>query len=229
MKYYKLTFSSNLKEVGRIPQSENCNVGDIQKDFIPWQGKINFDFKLPEPNLKKKSKQTSYINVVAIPSFFLVVDDSLLNLFKKFNIGNYQSWKIKSWQDNNLIEKYNLFILNDTQQDKYIDYSKSDFSIGKLGDWRDLSMRKAIIVKNYKEYEYLKNDLRATKEKKRLRHNNILLDLSNASEDIFRIVNVPFNGYFISERLKNVIEEKGFTGMEFKEIEEYDPKIKVIY
>ncbi|QMU62996.1 MAG: hypothetical protein GKR88_01065 [Flavobacteriaceae bacterium] len=57
MKYYKLTFSSNVKEVGKIPQSEECLMGDIQQDFIPWEGKIDFDFKLPEPNLEKKQNR----------------------------------------------------------------------------------------------------------------------------------------------------------------------------
>jgi hypothetical protein len=120
MKYYKLDFSSNVKEVGKIPQSHNIvTIGDIQQDFIPWQGKIDFDFELPEPIIEKKAKLTSYINVIAIPSFFIVIDDKLLKLLKSFDLGNYQEWKIKTWQNNQLKEEYNLFFLNDTKQAEY--------------------------------------------------------------------------------------------------------------
>lgn len=229
MKYYKLSFSSNVKEVGKIPQSEECLAGDVQQDFIPSEGKIDFDFKLPEPNLEKKSKQTSFINVVAIPSRFLVIDDELLNFLRVFDIGNYQSWKINTWLDKKeIIHKYNLFLINDTKQDKYIKFNQSEFLIGKLGDWKDLSVREPVKVENYSDYNDLRINLRKSKDKKRLRFSKILIDLSSATEDMFRIANVPPGGYFVSEKLKNAITENGFTGMEFTEISELD-KVDVKY
>jgi len=47
--------------------------------------------------------------------------------------------------------------------------------------------------------------------------------------DMFRIINTPASGYYVSERLKHAIEEKGFTGMAFKEISDVDKRIEVIY
>lgn len=227
MKYYKLTFSSNIKEVGKIPQSEECLIGDIQQDFIPWQGKIDFDFKLPEPNLENKSKQTSYINVVAIPSFFIVIDDEFLNFLRVFNIGNYQDWKISTWLNKKeIIDKYNLFLLNDTKQSKYINFSKSEFYSKKLGDWNNSSIQKPFFVKNYDEYVSVKEKLR--KDKLMLLHRKVTLDLSDVTEDMFRIINAPFGGYFVSEKLKIAIEENNFTGMECTEISKLD-KVEVIY
>lgn len=38
-----------------------------------------------------------------------------------------------------------------------------------------------------------------------------------------------FDCLFVSERLKLAIEENGFTGMAFEEIEEVDKRLKVIY
>lgn len=225
MKYYKLTFSSNINEVGTVPQSEECIMGDIQQDFIPLQGEIDFDFKLPEPILEKKAKQTSHIKVVAI-SRFLVIDDNLLNLLKSFSIGNHQSWRIKTWQDKQLIEKYNLFFINDTKQDKYIDYYKSKFYSKKLGDWNNSSVQKPVFVKNSDEYVSKKELLR--KDKLMLLHSKITLDLSKTDLDMFRIVNASPGGYFVSEKLKNAIEENGFTGIEFTEVSKLD-KIEVIY
>tara|TARA_R110001583_G_scaffold60219_10_gene179040 strand:- start:938 stop:1618 length:681 start_codon:yes stop_codon:yes gene_type:complete len=226
MKYYKLTHSIDRKIIGVFPQSEECFVGDIQKDFIPWEGPIDFDFKLPEPILEKKSKQTSYVRVVAISVRFLVVDNEFLNFLKNYNIGNYQKWKIKTWQNEELIKKYNLFILNDTKQSEYIDFEKSDFLIGKLGDWKDRSTRRPISIKNYDEYIYKKEKL--GKESLMLLHDKVTLDLKGVNVDMFRIVNAPLGGYYVSERLKNAIEENGFTGMEFKEVGELD-KVEVIY
>ncbi|QMU62998.1 MAG: hypothetical protein GKR88_01075 [Flavobacteriaceae bacterium] len=45
---------------------------------------------------------------------------------------------------------------------------------------------------------------------------------------MFRIINAPPGGYFVSEKLKNAIEEHDFTGMEFKKISNLD-KVEVIY
>ncbi|MEE9379018.1 MAG: hypothetical protein V3V33_13380 [Candidatus Lokiarchaeia archaeon] len=228
MKYYNLISSRNRKEVGKKPQSETGSQGDIQQDFMPWEGKIDFDFKLPEPFLEKKAKQVSFLDVAFIHSYrFLVLDDSLLSLFKDFNIGNYQNWKINVWQNKLLIEKYNLFLINDTKQGEYIDFSKSEFYSKKLGDWNNSSVQKPIFVKDYDEYVSEKEELR--KDKLMLLHKKVTLNLSKTNEDMFRIINAPPGGYFVSEKLKNAIEENGYTGIEFKDISELDKRIEVIY
>ena len=44
-KYYILRYNSlNLKETGTQFQSIDGVLGDIQQDFIPFEGKIDFDF-----------------------------------------------------------------------------------------------------------------------------------------------------------------------------------------
>lgn len=226
MKYYKLSLSRNRGEVGIKPQSTEGYFGEIQKDFIPWEGLININFELPEPKLEKKANLTSIINVVFIRSTFLVIEDKLFNFLKDFDIGNYQIWKIKSWQKNKLIERYNLFIINDTKQNQYIDFSKSEFLSKKLGDRNNSSVQKPFFVKNYQEYVFEKEKLR--KNKLMLLYSKVTLDLSKATEDMFRIVNAPPAGYFVSEKLKTAIEENGFTGMEFTEVNKLD-KVEVNY
>lgn len=227
MKYYKLKNSRNRKEIGVSPQSEEVkDIGDLQKDFVPWEGRIDFELKLPEPILEKKAKQTSFVNVVAIPSLFLVIDNSLLELLKKHNIGNYQSWKIKTWQSKKLVEKYHLFIINDTKQAEYINYEKSEFYSKKLGDWNNSSIQKPVFVKNYDEYSRVKENLR--KDKLMLLHKKVTINLNKINVDMFRIVNAPPGGYFISENLKNAIEQNGFTGMDFEELEKIK-SVEVIY
>lgn len=221
MKYYELNFGKNRKEIGTSPQSAECHMGDIQQPFMPWRGKIDFDFQLPEPILKKNAKQTSYINVVAIPSWFLVIEDEILGFLKKFKIGNHQEWKIKTWQNKVLIPKYNLFFVNETKEEKYIDFKNSEFLLGKIGDWDDLESRKPIAIENYDDYINLKKHLETAKDKQAIKCNKMVLNLSMIDDDLFRIMNVPIvGGYFVSEKLKNAILEMKFTGMEFIEMSE---------
>ena len=228
MRYYILRASRNRKEVGAKPQSQNCIFGDIQKDFIPKEGIIDFDFKLPEPILEKKAKQTSMISVVAIPKLFLVIEDSLLSFLKKFKIGNYQDWKIKTWQSKQLIEKYNLFLINDTKQAEYIDFENSEFYIGSYKDYKWEGDN--INVLNHKDI--LESERTLKEENLLLKAKKIVLNFSNVSEDLFRmgyvVPVIGTVGYFVSEKLKTAIEDNGFTGMEFIEVSELD-KVEVIY
>ncbi|WGH75604.1 hypothetical protein P8625_00130 [Tenacibaculum tangerinum] len=226
MKYFELKNSRDRKNVGVKPQSEEGVFGDIQQDFIPWEGRIDFDFMLPEPYLEKKAKQVSLLDVAFIRTTFLVIDDDFLAFLKEFEIGNHQHWKIKTWQNKKLIHNYNLFLMNDTKQDVYIDFSNSEFYSKKLGDWDNSSIQQPVLVNDYDEYVSEKERLR--KDQLMLLEKNVYLDLSKATEDMFRIVNAPPGGYFVSEKLKNAIEENGFTGMEFIEVSELD-KVEVIY
>lgn len=228
MKYYNLKSSRNRKEVGIKPQSQTGNIGDVQQDFMPWEGKIDFDFQLPEPFLEKKAKNVSFLDVAFIhPYRFLVIDDEFLNFLKDFSIEEFQYWKINTWVNKKeTIDKYNLFLINDTKQEEYIDFSKSEFYSKKLGDWNNSSPLKLVFVKDYEEYVFEKEKLR--KDKLRLLHKKVTLNLSNTTEDMFRIINAPPRGYFVSEKLKNAIVENGFTGLEFVEVSELD-NVEVIY
>ncbi|CAL2108677.1 conserved hypothetical protein [Tenacibaculum sp. 190524A02b] len=226
MKYYSLEYNKDRKIIGVSPQSQTGHVGDIQQDFIPFEGLINFDFNLPEPILEKKAKLTSYINVVMISGQFLVIDDDFLCLLKEFNIGNNQSWKLKVWQEKKLIKKYNLFFLNDIKQNDYINYSKSKFYIGTYSDFNYKG--DTIKVESYKDLLIKREKITQKSQKLWLREEKIVFDLRGVKEDMFKIMNSPRSGYYISERLKEAIEEKNLTGMSFTEIGDLK-NVEVIY
>ncbi|CAL2082648.1 conserved protein of unknown function [Tenacibaculum sp. 190524A02b] len=226
MKYFELKNSTNIKEVGKLPQSEDGYFGDVQQSFIPFEGLIDFDFKLPEPKLEKKAKQTSFLNVIITSGKFLVIDDDFLNFLKDFNIGEYQSWKIKIYQEKELIEKYNLFFLNDIKQSDYIDYTKSKFYKGKFFDYENKGEIVEII--NYQDFLEKREAVKNEKNKLHLLDEKIVFDLRRVKEDMFKIMNSPRSGYYISERLKEAIEAKGLTGMSFTEIGDLK-NVEVIY
>ncbi|WP_396151514.1 hypothetical protein [Flavobacterium sp.] len=128
MKYYKLNYNSlNTKETGTQFQSTEGIIGDIQSDFIPFEGKINFAFKLPEPFLEKKAKQTTYLNVIMIPSWFNVFKDYFIDFLNGFKIGEYQTWKLKIHQNGKIINDYCLFFLNNTKQNELVKFDESEY------------------------------------------------------------------------------------------------------
>jgi len=124
-----------------------------------------------------------------------------------------------------------MFHLCHSEEMKLVDFSNSVFEVGKLGDWRDPSIRQPAHIENYNTFLNLKDVLSEQNDNSVLRCQKLILNLSEIDLDMFRLSNLPglFNGYFVSDHLKKVMEKKGFTGMAFKEIEEYNKKIKVIY
>lgn len=228
MKYYFLNNNNlNNKETGTQFQSLRGNMGDIQKDILPFEGKISFDFILPEPILEKKAIKTSYLNVIFIPKTFLVLKNDFIS-FLEDNIKKvFQKWNLHVHQNGEIINEYSLFYLFETKQREVVIFEKSKFYLGKMTDQNYTG--NIIDINNYEEYLKERKKIDDLETDLILKHNEIILDFSKQNNDLIRLINSPCGGYYISENLKIKIEEKGFTGMLFKEIEEMDNRIKVIY
>ena len=228
MKYFKLNYnSSNIKETGTQFQSIDGILGDIQQDFIPFEGRTDFPFKLPEPFLQKKAKPTTFLNVIMIPAQFLVFKKHFVDFLCNFNVGEFQTWDVLVHQNNGIINNYLMFYIPDTSQTEIIDFKKSKFEINE--DWIIRSTVGEIVdFANYEEY--LSSLIKHTTPPY-LIANKLFLDFSKQNKDLIRLTNMPMTGggYYISERLKNAIEKERFTGFAFQEIEEMDNRIKGIY
>jgi hypothetical protein len=232
MKYYWLTYSQNIQEIGKYEQSEITKVkGNINK--LGQIGKIDdSQIILPEPIVDPKAKLTTYLSSIPInPLRFLILKNCFIDFLKDFNIEEFQTWNIKVHYKNSILKFYSLFYLTYPSQAKYVDYKNSEFLIGRLGDWNNNSSRVPISVDNYNEYNNLIESLRARDDKSDIRCHKLVLNLTKVKVDMFRLTNMPYfgSGYYVSERLKTAIEEQRFTGMAFKEIEEVDKRIEVIY
>lgn len=225
MKYYRLkTIGVNRKEVGVSPQSTDGYFGDIQKDFIPFEGKIDFNFKLPIPILREKANLTTMLDVVMITPRFLIVENQFIDVLKGFNIGYYQHWPIQVDYSKKFIKGYNLFYLTETKQNEYIDFKKSEFYLGSLKDYKYVG--KNIKIQDYENFLNIREIIR--QKDFCLKHRKVVLNLNTTKEDMFRITNSVAGGYYISEKLKNEFIKKGFTGMVYREITA-DKKVEVIY
>jgi len=231
MKFYRLSWDSDTRNVGESPQGqESIKFGDVQNFGIGSPGVID-DIDLPEPILHKKAILTDYLDIVAISSnLFMVIHERFLDFIKSFYIGKYQAWPILIHHKSKQLTDYYLFRLNDICDEDYVDYHASEFFIEKGGLGLPIE-RIPVQIHDYQEFIRKREEIRNQKEANPiLKSYRTILNLSNAKKDLFRLYETPScGGYYISERLKNAIEEAGLTGMAFKEIHEYNKRIEVRY
>lgn len=229
MKYFKLEYNSlNIEETGTQFQSITGDIGDMHSNFLPFEGKILTDFKLPVIHLQNNAKQTTLLNSVIIQPWFLIFRNNFIKYLKEYNISEFQCWNIDITHNKEIIRDYSLFYLIKGIQDTIVDYKNSEFFIGNFNKSKDNTSGKNVGINNY--YEYLKiKSFTDNDDNLFLYCNKVVINLKNIEFDLFRLINIPFGGYFVSERLKNAIEQNRFTGMRFQEIEEFNSNIKVIY
>jgi hypothetical protein len=222
MKYYKLSYNAlNEKVTGTQFQCITGDFGDMQDDNLPFEGKINFDFKLPIPHLENKAKLTSYLKVMFIDSRFLVLENDFIYFLRQFNFDEIQTWSIEIKQKNKTYYNYSLFYVPKTYHREVIIYKDSQFEIFDYSNNQTLMVEEKI--SDYDSFLKLRNSI--GEDNKMLKYVSLVLKLSNLKKDFFRLINCPFSGDFVSERLKEAIEKEGFQSMRFEEI---DSRIKIV-
>lgn len=225
MKYYKLSYSIDEKEVGIFPQSINYkNLSPIQEFGLGFYERIDKEFILPELIIRKSAILTNLLCTVIDSSIFAVIDDNFLNFLIKFNINDYQTWELKAEYRGKIIDKYKLFHLSSPCLE-IINFEKTLFKVKDINS----NILKEKKYQNRKEYQDHWKKL--IWEGSVITFDILHLDFSNLDLDIIRIIDIDSIGigYYVSEKLKTAIEKEKFTGFSFQEIEEMDDRIKVIY
>jgi len=228
MKYFKLTEAIDNKIIGRYPQGETSKIVGNLNDFY-WN-KLNgkdIDIVLPHPIIVDKAKTTDYISVVPINSLaFLILKLDLCSLIENSNIKKFQKWNIKVDHKKKTLGDYQLFWLIESSENEVVQYTISDFFIGKLGDRRYKG--NSISISSSENYFKINREL--MNNKLILKCNELVLDFSVSNNDLIKLTNAPFaNGYYVSEKLKYDIESQGYTGINFMETSKINSKVKVIY
>ena len=222
--------SLNPGEIGSFPQADGINhkikfnIGEIEEREAPLYGLL----LPPEPIMNKKAKFTTLLSVAAInDTRYLVLTISFIEFLKTFTTGGFETWPLRVHHKNGISEEYELFRLIMSSDKKYVNFKASTFSIGEISAIYDSSTKRTpVYINGYNEYRDYKEKLYNTGEM--MLYDDLIVDLTNCQEDILKF-SYTIEGYVVSERLKHAIEEKGFTGMAFKEISEVDQRIKVIY
>ena len=226
MKYYKFGFNFNLKEVGVQPQSSEIKLAEFNSEDLGFKGPIESPLYPPHPILKPRAKPTTFLNITAINySRFLVFKDLFFDILKEHQIDEYQKWPIDITYRNELLHKYWLFYLIRTYEDQVVDFYESKFRIGKLSDWRYVG--DSVHISDYENFCSLEEVL--NQDNLILKAERLIIDFSNTNADLLRIASVPssFNGYYLSEKLKNAIEDNNLTGISFQDVDQEDDRIVV--
>jgi hypothetical protein len=228
MKFFKLEYNSlNIKETGTQFQCVSVEkIGDMQKNIFPLEGLINFSFELPIPIMESKAKQTTLLNAIPINSKFIILKSYFIEFLKKFDIGEFQTWSLKIKQKSIYYDDYKLFVLNFPIQKEIIDFENTFFFKGKISDFAFTGNNLHIsdydkYLKIHAEFQNSDDDL--------LKIRKVCFDMRQVKVDMFSIYNFPFGGYYVSEKLKNAIEEHRFSGMVFTDIEKISDKLTIIY
>lgn len=221
--------SPNARQTGSIPQSsEGLSYGDIYNNKITLSdGPLSKDFQPPELILEKRAKQTSFITASYVNSlYFLILENALVDLIAKYDVAEFQTWKLNVIHQGIFIDKYRLFRISTSYAEKVIDFNHSVFTLlnmerERIGEY---------MFKNFEEYINFKNK-KWNEGNLRMFYKTLVLDFSNLDKDMIRLSSMPFHGpgYYVSERLKEAILSAGFTGMAFTEIQEKYPDIKGVY
>jgi hypothetical protein len=130
MKYYTISHSSELKDIGYYPQTE------INPGYNPTLPKSAYNFPrntfpnyLPSVELKLNDKaiSTNLIDKSTILSFGIVVDKEFKQLLETFNLPPHRFYPIQVFHKNNLLDYYWMCYIVDSFE--YIDKKKSILGI----------------------------------------------------------------------------------------------------
>ncbi len=219
MKYYKISDLIDLKVIGNYPQIEEvkCYCDPIEDPlFIDNIGykKIDFIPKTPIGILNKNVKLTDSLTSPCMGyTKKLIINDKFKSLLDKFGNGNFQAFRAEI----EISKKENIFywVLNPTS----FNYEEIDFNNSEIFLLKDLFEKEEkldistleVFNKEKERVEKIGYPYQFLIEKLMLnpKSNQHFIIIDNLSNGI---------GYFVSEKLKNEIEEKKITGIKFDEL-----------
>ncbi|WP_294299545.1 hypothetical protein [uncultured Chryseobacterium sp.] len=218
MKYYLLKESIDLEIAGNFPQStdakHNCHVWD-EPAFIEHHELTPIDFEPIVSNaiLHNKAKLTDIISTSGMGfTRKLLVSGKLKNIIRdNVNNSNVQFFKSPILYKGQIIDDYWIIYCNKSFSE-FIDLSKSIIKIRKRKPEGGTYLEN-ISFENYYSFEFymIENKLEG-----KLFFSNICL-FDNIDNEFFALKYVEGGiQYFVSEKLKQKIDEAGCTGIEFQ-------------
>ncbi|WP_310557352.1 hypothetical protein [Flavobacterium sp.] len=231
MKYYRLSYPNDVKEIGHNPQVQKTiwDGRPYDEGAFGTQGLFNSFHNnpaIPSIEFYKSAKTTSMISINTIGiNLYLIVDKTFLNFLIANCEGIFQTWKIQA-KKKDLNYNYYIFFIDNPKYD-FINYKESVFRLYiKSNDRKWIKLDKTIKVisdedcmDKYREYPSIGI------EKPFFEAEKLILDGNNC--DFFRSSSPTIAGYYVSEKLKNEIEKQGFTGIRFQELNEINNFVEV--
>ena len=217
MRYFRIRHSLDRKVLGHDSQvkevKHNCNVWDEPKfiDRIRFT-KVDFTPIVSNPVLYAKSKRTDLIKWVGVGfGLKLLISGKLKMILEQYGKQVFQRFQCSVFHKG--IEYKDYWIMNAFEvNNEFIDYSKSDVFLIK-------QPRRKVRELNVENYSDFQREMKQVKEMGYPFNVSIKrFSLSeNIEKDFFLLRRIEGGvGYFVSERLKQEIEQAGCTGIEFQ-------------
>ena len=234
MKYYRLRHSFEKKELGHFTQIQKTTWNGRPFDKGSFAMQLLFDPiptnpAIPALEFYKSAKTTSLIQMVEIGlRLHLTINDAFLDFLEPYCNGSFQTWKIKATKKE-VDYTYYIFYLDEYKSD-FINYDKSIFKLFEcLGGFHYKDLDQEIKITSDVDFLDKCREFPGLYGIPELQPIKIVLNTSNQEVDFFRCAHNGMAGYYVSERLKESIQENGFTGMRFEEIEEIQNRVAIEY
>ena len=232
MKYYRITYSFEKKEVGHYPQVQNITWEGMPYDKNSFGNQGLFSSKhnnpaIPSLEFYKSAKITSLIDFTPMnETLYMVVSEAFLNFLKSNFEGTFQTWKIVA-KHKEVNYDYYIFFLDNPKHD-FINYEKSIFRLYIKGaDRKRVKLNEGTIKVNSDEdcMEKYRQYPQIGIEKPFFEAEKLVVNGNNV--DFFRTSSPTIAGYYVSENLKNEIEKQGFTGIRFIELDKINNFVEI--
>lgn len=214
MKFFRITVSSNLKEVGVFPQRREMNVGiniDAPNHLLkqPPFKILDPDIYIPSFNLHPKAKLTDIISLPINSDW--IISLKLKEILESQKIDNIQILPITIYKNDNCYEYYILHSI--FPQMDCIAYSDTDILIKEvLSEYEE-----KITVQSFDDFQLIESKIAYPKylefKKFQIR--------SDCNCNFFTLkYTYGLTTYFISEYLKTTLEQNNITGIRYMELDE---------
>lgn len=217
MKYFRISNSTNLKEIGTYPQATSQVVFDLKTLTIPHVDTFDCfkelpdNFFFPVQLMTKKSKLTDLLSYATYTSYGLFISKKLAEIIKPHVKGNAQMFPVQVSKNNVLVDYVLLHFYHFSFEN--IDYDRTE--IWKMkSTWEKAEPLK---IRNEQELTKAFNTYKYP-EGVEIEQICFKEDLNVHCFSLFYLF--CGRGYFVSEYLREKIETAGCTGIRFLEINE---------
>lgn len=143
-------------------------------------------------------------NISTNITFSAFISKKALEIFRKVNIPTYQAFPIHVVHKGEKLDYYLFYIPEFSPQ--FVDYQKSSFIKTRIA-------KRIEPIKINSEEEYM-NKYNQLDRPFGIKAEKLFFKQQGIEIDMFRIIK-PASGYFVSERLKNMMKEEQIIGFEF--------------
>jgi len=225
MKYYKVDFSQNLNVIGTTTQLRDidpkCNYHvDAPYSFkkIKLNEPIKEHIRIPDMLLTPKAKWTDLLSTSMLGYLFRIISNDFHEILNEFNIDDFQTLEIKLTKDKEIRNYKALYFINRFEH-AFVNWKECSFGLVDKGFAPIKNILEKYTFNTLEDYEKKESIIF---EERRFKLKNLVVRFNrNIELDFFKCL-YPISGHFCSERLKDKIMEKGFTGFRFEELHDLD-------